>query len=238
LPVKYQIKVTNTGMGAAENVLITAFLPGQSTFVEASDKGRFHFRQVAWLIGDLPAGATRTVQLVYKVSDAGEYCLKATAMPESGPSAEDVLCTKFQGVSALLLVVADSKDPVEVGGQTSYKIVVVNQGSAPLTNIHVNVLVPLELTMLRTTGPTEPGLKLPEPTAEGQPVAFPPLKELKAGERQTFEVFTQAVKPGDARFRVVLTADQLQMGGPVVWEESTQVFSEQVPVARTKRVHR
>jgi hypothetical protein len=32
---------------------------------------------------------------------------------------------------------------------------------------------------------------------------------------------------GDARFRVVLTADELLLGGPVLEEESTQVFSEQ-----------
>lgn len=230
MPVKYEIAVTNMGKATAENVLITAFLPEQSAFLEASDKGRFHFSQVAWLIGDLPPGITRTVQVVYKVPEAGDYCLKAVSMPESGARAEDTLCTKFQGVSALLLLVVDTTDPVAVGGKTSYKIVLLNQGSAPLTNVEIKALVPRELTTLRATGPTEPAAKLPEPTAEGQLVPFPPLKELKAGERQVFEVFTEAVKAGDARFRVVLTADQLQMGGPVIEEESTQVFSEEPPL--------
>jgi uncharacterized repeat protein (TIGR01451 family) len=227
LPVKYQITVTNATNAVAENVLITAFLPEQSTFVEASDKGRFHFSQVAWLIGDVPAGASRTVQVVYKVPAAGEYCLKAMALPERGLRGEDSFCTKFQGVSALLLEVVDSKDPVEIGGQTSYKIIVFNQGSASLTNVQVKAYVPRELLTIRATGPTEPGPKLPEPTPNGQLVPYPPLKELKAGERQVFEVLTQAVRVGDARFRVVLTADELLLGGPVLEEESTQVFSEQ-----------
>ena len=53
-------------------------------------------------------------------------------------------------------------------------------------------------------GPDEPAVKLPAATPDGQPVVYQPLKELKAGERQTFEVFATAVKVGDARFRVVL----------------------------------
>jgi uncharacterized repeat protein (TIGR01451 family) len=235
LPVKYQITVTNASSTTATNVLITAFLPEQATFVEANDKGRFHFHQVAWLIGDLPAGASRTVQVVYKVPMAGEYCLKATAMPEAGARGEDVLCTKFEGVSALLLEVIDSTDPVAEGAKTSYKITLFNQGSAPLTNMQVKTLVPRELITVGATGPTDPGSKLPDATPQGQPIDFPPLKELKPGERQVFEVFTQAVQAGDARFRVVITADQLQKGGPVIEEESTQVFSDALPVSRVKK---
>jgi uncharacterized repeat protein (TIGR01451 family) len=226
LPVKYHITVRNNGPTTAANVLIAASLPEGSIFVEADEKGRFHFNQVAWLIGDLPAGSSRTVQLVYKVPAAGEFCLKAVALPEGGTRGEDSFCTRFEGVSALLMEVVDSQDPVGVGGKMSYKITLLNQGSAPLTNIRIKATVPPELAVLRTSGPTDPGAKLPEPTAEGQAIVFPPLVELKAGERQVYEVFATAVRPGDARFRVVLTADELQKGGPVVEEESTRVFSD------------
>jgi uncharacterized repeat protein (TIGR01451 family) len=235
LPVKYQITVTNTSAHTADNVLITAFLPEQAVFVEANEKGRFHFHQVAWLIGDLPAGASRTVQVVYKVPEAGEYCLKAMAMPEAGARGEDTLCTQFEGVSALLLEVVDSHDPVPVGAKMSYKINVFNQGSTPLTNVQVKALVPRELATVRATGPSDPDVKLLEPTPQGQPIVYPLLKELKPGERKVFEVFAAAVKVGDARFRVVVTADQLQKGGPVVEEESTQVFGDAVPVSWRKK---
>jgi uncharacterized repeat protein (TIGR01451 family) len=238
LPARYQVTVTNTGSNTAENVLITAFLPETSTFIEADEKGRFHFHQVAWLIGDLPAGASKTVQVVYKVAGTGEFCLKAAAMPENGPRGEDVLCTTFDGVSALLLDVVDSKDPLAVGERASYKITLYNQGSVPLTGIQVTALVPNELVAIRATGPTDPGSKLPQQTPEGQPIAYQPLKELKPGERQVFEIFVEAAKAGDARFRAVVMADQLQQGGPVRLDESTQIFDPQTAVSRAKRTQR
>jgi len=229
LPAKYQITVTNTADAAAPNVLVSALLPDKATPLDSSDNDRYQFGVVAWLIGDLPAGGSKTVQVTYRVPAAGEYCLKATASPETGGKAEGELCTDFEGVSALHLEAVDTKDPVEVGGATSYRITLVNQGTAPLTNIRVKALVPPEMATLRTTGPSPAPEKLPAPQADGQTIEFAPLKELKAGDRQVYEIFVNAVRPGDARFRVTLTADQLMAGGPVFEEESTQVFSQEDP---------
>jgi uncharacterized repeat protein (TIGR01451 family) len=235
LPAKYQITVTNSGAKAAENVLISAILPDKSVLLGASDNGRFHFGVVNWLAGDLPAGASRTVQVTYKVPAAGEFCLKANASGLSQGSAEATWCTTFEGVSALHLEATDARDPIEVGGKSSYRITLLNQGTAPLTNIRIEARVPPEMATYRATGPTNPPKDLPPPTAEGQLVVFAPLRELKAGEKLTYEIFVTAVKPGDARFRVTLTADELQVGGPVIEEESTQVFRDDDPFRPMKR---
>lgn len=45
---KYQITVVNTSDKYAENFLVTAFLPDGSIFVDASDNGKFHNKEVAW----------------------------------------------------------------------------------------------------------------------------------------------------------------------------------------------
>src|SRR5439155_10316468 len=118
----------------------------------------------------------------YRMPMAGEFCLKATALPETGGRAEAELCTQFEGVSALHLEAVDTKDPVEVGGATSYRITLTNQGTASLTNINVKALVPPEMATLRATGPTAAPDKLPAAQEDGQVVQFAPLKELKAGE--------------------------------------------------------
>jgi uncharacterized repeat protein (TIGR01451 family) len=236
LPAKYQITVTNTSDKVADNVVVSALLPEKSVMLELGDKGHMHFGVAAWLVGNLPPGESKTVQLTYKVSQAGEFCLKATAKSETGVSSETQLCTTFEGVSALYLETRDITDPIDVGGQTSYRVTLTNQGTAPLTNVRLEARVPLEMSTYRTAGPTSAPEKLPPADADGQLVTFAPLKELKPGEKLTYEVFVKAVKAGDARLKVTLTADELKAGGPVIEEESTQVFRDDDPFKPMKRV--
>jgi uncharacterized repeat protein (TIGR01451 family) len=225
LPARYQIVVTNLGDGAAENLVVSALLPDRSAFLSASDNGVFHYEQAAWKVGNLLPGASKTVEVTYRMTIAGDACMKATALADANARAEAESCTTFAGASALHLETMDTSDPIQVGGDTSYRITVFNQGTVDLTDIQLQVLVPAELALQRATGPTSPPApaKLPAATAQGQTLAFEPLKLLKPGEKQTYEVFAKAVKPGDARWRAVLTADQLN-GGPVTEEESTTVF--------------
>jgi hypothetical protein len=84
-------------------------------------------------------------------------------------------------------------------------------------------------------GPTTAPDKLPAPGADGQLVAFAPLEQLKPGEKLTYEILVKAVKAGDARLRVTLTAAELSVGGPVMEEESTLVFREDDPFRPMKR---
>jgi uncharacterized repeat protein (TIGR01451 family) len=225
LPAKYQIAVTNTGDGVTENLVLSALLPDRSAFLNASDNGVFHYDEAAWRLGNLAPGSSKTVEVTYRMTIAGDACLKATGLADGNVRAEAEACTDFEGVSALHLETMDTKDPVEVGGDTSYRVTVFNQGTVDLTNIQFQVLVPSELMLLRATGPTSPPppQKLPAATAQGQTLTFEILKQLKPGEKQTYEIFAKAVKPGDARWRAVLTADELT-GGPVTEEESTTIF--------------
>jgi uncharacterized repeat protein (TIGR01451 family) len=227
LPAKYQIAVTNTGDGSADNLVVSAQLPETSMFLDASDNGVFHYGQAAWRLGNLQPGVTKTVEVTYRMAAGGEFCMKAIALADGNVRSETGACTKFEGVSALHLETTDTKDPVGVGEETTYRITLFNQGTADLTNVQVQVLVPRELAMVRATGPTTPPPleQLPPPAAEGQGLNFATLKQLKPGEKLVYEVLAKAVKPGDARWRTVLTADQLT-GGPVMEEESTTVFRE------------
>jgi uncharacterized repeat protein (TIGR01451 family) len=233
-PAKYVIEVRNVSAVNAENVMVMAYLPAGADNVVASDKGVHIKGVVAFALKDLPAMQARTVELTYKVSAPGKHCLKASVVGGKNASADAEFCTDFEGASAMLLEAIDTLDPVAVGAQTSYRITITNQGSLSLTNIHVRAEVPPEMTLAKTTGPTQPppADKLPPAGAAGQEVPFAPLAELKPGEVQVYEIFVNAVKAGDARFRVHVTADQLT-GGPVMEEESTNVYREdQFPSAK------
>ena len=227
LPAKYRITVSNPGNAPATNVLIANPVPAGMNLVSSSSGSRFHGGQVAWQLGTLEAGANRTVEITLKAKEAGEICNKATALADKGLKAEAEFCTRFEGVSALTVEVKDTKDPLAVGDQTVYVIKVMNQGTAAVTNLHVSALVPPEMKLLEAKGASTPPPpdKLPKVTAEGQSVPFAPLQTLAPGATAQYRIYVQARHAGDVRFKVEVTADQLQADRPVLEEESTHVFA-------------
>src|SRR5262249_36521880 len=114
------------------------------------------------------------------------------------------------------LNVDHNNDPVEVGGTTTYTITVRNPGSTVATNIRVVGEVPPQLELVRAAGKSDH-------RKEGTKVTYDPVN-LDAGAEARFEIEARAVRPGDVRVRVQLTADQLT-GGPVQQEESTTIYA-------------
>jgi uncharacterized repeat protein (TIGR01451 family) len=184
---------------------------------------------VAWLVGDLTPEASRTVKLVLQYERAGEMCVKATALADPKLKAEGEVCTLVRGASAMLLEMFDSKDPIPVGGETSYTIRVLNQGFVPVTNVVIKAIVPPELALVQAKGPVDN--KAAGQTKEGQILLYEPLPSLEPGGKREYEVFVKAARPGDVRFKIEMTADQLKAGGPVHEEESTRVYEEEGPAA-------
>jgi uncharacterized repeat protein (TIGR01451 family) len=224
IPTPYFITLKNTGTAAATNVLIANKVPDGTTFVRADQNGQFADGQVAWVLGTLEAGASKTVELVLGANSAGRICPKARAEADGGLKADAETCTVFKGASAVLPELIDRKDPIPTGGDTSYLITLVNQGHVPVTNIRIKALVPGGLRFNKADGPTQN--KLGEKTAENQLVLFEPLASLEPGAKVEYEVFVLAQRPGDVRFTIEVTADQLKAGGPVRLQENTTIFPE------------
>lgn len=220
LPAAYQITVTNAGAVPFENVTVADPLPADATFVSASNDGRLENNQVRWQVGGLAAGASRTVDVVLRARKAGRICNRATATADRGLTAQAEACTEFVGESALLLEVVDTDDPVELGGDTSYVILVRNQGSVPATRVVISAQVPDQFTVTRVTGPADHRKDI-------QRVVFEPVT-LEAQNTARFVIYVKARRPGDVRFKVDLTADQLT-SGPVHEEESTTVYVDFPP---------
>lgn len=220
LAAAYQITVTNAGTAALENVSITDLVPAEATFVSASNDGRLENNQVRWQIGGLAAGESRSVDVVLRARKAGRVCNRATAAADRGLTAQAEACTEFVGESGLLLEVVDSDDPVEVGGETSYIILIRNQGSVPATRVVINAQVPEQFAVTRVTGPADH-------RREGGRVVFEPIT-LDPQNTARFVIYVKAGRPGDVRFKVDLTADQLT-SGPVHEEESTTIYADVPP---------
>ena len=91
-------------------------------------------------------------------------------------------------MSALLLEVVDTEDPVEVGAETSYVIVVRNQGTVAATNIRIEALVPEQMDIIRVTGATDH-------QKDGRRIIFQPLT-LQARTDARYLVYVRGFSPG------------------------------------------
>ncbi len=217
LPATYEFTVTNEGTSTLTNVALTDPIPEGVSFVSASHDGMLTENRVRWSLGSLEPGASRTVEVVFRAKGAGQACNRVTATADHGLSAQAEICTEFVGVSALLLEVVDIDDPVEVNGETSYLIVVRNQGSLPATKVQVTAHVPPQQQVVNVSGPSKHSQEGQAVTC--QPFTLPPHAEAR------FTVAVRALRPGDVRFKVDLTSDILT-SGPVHEDESTTLYAE------------
>lgn len=210
----YEITVTNKGDGPARNTILTDTLPAGMTFVSATDGGVFAGGKVTWNLGTLAPDASRKVSLTGMPTQMGT--LKNTVRAEAQcTEATASVSTEVAGIPAILLEVVDLEDPIEVGSNETYLIVVTNQGSATGTNIRVTCTVPDEQEYVSGTGPSQASVS-------GKKVTFAPLATLAAKAKATYRVVVKGTKAGDVRFAVELISDQ--MTSPVNETESTHQY--------------
>jgi len=216
----YELSVHNPGTASAEQVELVAYLPPGLRFVSANNRGHYDEgnRAVSWRLSELPVNETGTVQLVTMPVQAGQQKLRLRGTAEKGVQAEQEHPVLIEGIAAIMFEVADVRDPVGVGGETTYEIRVVNQGTKAASNVRLAVDLPPEFRPKAAEGPTRNVL-------EGNRVLFEPLARLAPKADTTYRVRARALRPGDLRIRVQLLTDELQ--SPVVKEESTRAYSDE-----------
>lgn len=218
----YTLSVSNPGTAGAEGVKLAVFLPRGLKFVEADNNGHYEpeTRAVHWTLAELPAKEMGTVELTTMPVESGRQKLRFRGTAVKVPPIEKEKPVVIEGIAAMLFEVRDVDDPIEVGGQTTYEIRVLNQGSKAAMNIRLTVLLPPGMKPLTAEGPG--GTRS---VVEGNQVFFDGLARLAPKADTTFRVRVQGLQPGDQRVRVQLQTDEMET--PVTKEESTRVFSDQ-----------
>ncbi len=165
----------------------------------------------------MPAGQKQMISVKGLAKSAGDPVNQAQAHADGGLEAKATAAVHLEGVPALLLEVVDLEDPIEVGAETVYEIRVVNQGTSPTTNLQIIATVPNGMTARDAAGPSPHQI-------HGQQVIYDKLPSLAPKADALFRVKVVGDQPGDMRFKVQMTSDQLR--SPVYEEESTRVYKD------------
>jgi len=210
-------EVANPGNAPTGDVRVTEVLPVGMEFVGATDGAIYDpvGRAVTWKLGPQAPGTTRKVVLKAKASAVGDQTTRAIASAERGLEARADGTVAVEGIPALALELVDLEDPVEVGGELTYEVRVVNQGSCPCTNIRIVAEAPDGLLPVEATGPVAHAI-------QGAQIAFEPLPRLATKADVVYRIKVRGVQPGDYRFRVQMTCDQSRL--PVTKEEGSRVY--------------
>jgi uncharacterized repeat protein (TIGR01451 family) len=216
----YSVSISNPGTAAAREIELVTYLPKGLDFVRADNYGEYdpQTRAVRWSLEELPASEAGNVTLTAMPVEAGEHKVVIEGKAEMDLAARQEKVIAVEGVAAILFQVLDVEDPIEVNGETTYEIRVVNQGSKAATDVQLEAVLPPQMKPLSAEGPARHNIA-------GGTVLFDKLSRLAPKADTTYRVRAKGLAPGDMRLSVRVMANELT--APVVKEESTRVYSDQ-----------
>jgi uncharacterized repeat protein (TIGR01451 family) len=231
----YQIELSNPGTATTDALSVWTVVPEGFEFVQASDGGTFAAtnKAVLWKLSGLAAGSTKTISVKLRSIAPSEGVVRTVAQSgtvepaSSGVAlaaargkvleAKGETVVKSEGVPALRFEVMDLDDPVEVGKEAVYEVKVTNQGTGACTNVMLIAELADGTTFGGASGPSNG-------RANGNSISFDPIPQLPVKGDVTFKVRVKGNQPGDTRFRIKLTCDQIKT--PVSKEENTRFYKE------------
>ncbi|MEQ8638816.1 hypothetical protein [Gimesia maris] len=216
---QYVITTLNDGAAATNNVRVLHKIPEGFEFVNADHGGQFNPEDstISWFLGRMEPGQTASVNLELKTKTIGNYVHHVRAISEHNVKSDAQIQTRIEGTAQLVLEIADLDDPVEIGKETGYKVVVKNDGSKSAQNVSVSCELPPGVELITATGPTQH-------IAENGVVVFKSLGDLAPGDSVQYQVIVRGTVEGNQRFRARLASDSIR--DPLLFEELTRFYKD------------
>lgn len=215
----YKVSVKNAGTVPSNNVRVLQKVPTGYEFVSADRGVKYDkaTRILSWFIGRMEAGKTTEMHVELKAQQIGDFTHYVRATTEQGAQADAQLTTSIDGTPELVLDIRDLDDPVEVGVETAYEVVVKNEGTTPATNVSIACQLPAAMELLSATGPTQH-------QAEAGSVSFSPIAGINPGQSVKYLLKVRGLEQSNVRLRVQLTSDASPE--PLTYEELTRFYGD------------
>lgn len=237
IPILYSITVTNSGKSQLNNVELDDIFPPNAVYVPSSadNNGQLvgpESKKMQWRIGTMLPGDTRTVTFKVRPTQVGTYLNVANAngLDQDGQrvvSKDSTTTTDISGMATIYMEVKDSVDPLFVGQNTSYSVLVRNTGTAAATNIKLMAEIPAGMTVT-DIGPISEANSSNYKAGEPR-INFQTFK-LEAREEKVFIINVRGNRENLFRFRTNLTSDVLDPNKPIMSEEETTNVVAEKPV--------
>lgn len=217
--VAHTFTVANNGTAAATNLRLLARLPSGLRFVNANNRGRYdrNSHSVVWQMRDLSAGGSGDVEVTTTPIEAGDQNIKFEAAADLNQVSETLQKLNVEHLVDVFFDIDDVVDPIEIGGDTRYRIRVVNQGTQAASNVQIQVDFPAGLQPTAVEGDLRNQIR-------GQQVVFEPITSLRMGEELNVTVSAKGRTDGDHRVVVNMQADGRST--PVSKQETTRVYPD------------
>ncbi len=121
------------------------------------------------------------------------------------------------GPADLKIQVTGRSNPIKVGSEASYSIVVTNAGTNSQRQVRLSVTVPEGMMFVTAQGPANSNVS-------GQNVRFEPILEMRPGESITFDVRLRAMRQGTAQVGAEVTSSTTTQ--PLTGSTTTNIFAE------------
>jgi uncharacterized repeat protein (TIGR01451 family) len=221
-PATYTVSVDNPGTATAREVQLVTQLPKGLQFVSANNLGEYDAttHSVYWSLAELPANGSGAVELTALAVEPGDHTLQVATRAQQGLEDRAEARLVVEGIVALGFEVQDVEDAIEVGGETTYDVRVVNQGTKAATNVQIVAVMPPGGGLR-----AQPGQGDSRYTIQGDRVVFAPLAQLAPKAEAKFQFRVQGLRAGDQRVTLQVVTDEVR--DPIVEVESTQVYADE-----------
>jgi hypothetical protein len=218
----FKIEVINTGTQPVNRLQIADRWGDTLAPVEAT-KGHSRTRdnEITWQFdAPLGPGARKLFEVRYRAtSAAAKNCTTAMVIGD-GLSETAEHCVEITGATAanangtLAVEISEVNQPVRVGAQFIYRIVVRNDGATPQRDVVLGVELPPSVAVDLIQGPAKH-------TQVGQTIRFEPVLSLEPKQLLSYELRVRGTRAGRAVVRASATSQSIT--SPITADQAVQI---------------